>query len=121
MANEVIDVDARSDAWKVVPAMWSLHRALQARGLDKHIKVVTPMRAEIAETPVPPSRSKVPASVAPILKDLFDFLNQTREPPVLVPLGAQTRHVSPSVLVPWSVQTSTSISVLVPLSVQTST
>uniref|UniRef100_A0A1D1YYB8 Glucan endo-1,3-beta-glucosidase n=1 Tax=Anthurium amnicola TaxID=1678845 RepID=A0A1D1YYB8_9ARAE len=77
--NEVLFGDA-SYAPHLVPALWNLHRALQAMGLDGGIKLSTPHAASVLATSYPPSGGSFAASVLPTMRPLLEFLAQTGAP-----------------------------------------
>ncbi|XP_068640429.1 glucan endo-1,3-beta-glucosidase 12-like [Aristolochia californica] len=68
------------DASALVPAMRNLHQALVIRGLDRKIKVSTPLSMGVLASSFPPSSSTFLDELRPVMTELVEFLIDTGAP-----------------------------------------
>ncbi|KAK6936656.1 X8 domain [Dillenia turbinata] len=86
VGNEVLSTANKLLIASLVPAMQTLHSALQIESLDRRIKVTTPHSLGILSTSNPPSTGKFRQGYdVHVLKPLLDFLRDTNSPFLINP------------------------------------
>ncbi|XP_062157700.1 glucan endo-1,3-beta-glucosidase 14-like [Alnus glutinosa] len=80
VGNEMFTTEDNTLLVYLVPAMASIHGALLRLGLDTYIQVSTPNSLEVLEESYPPSAGSFKNNINSTIKDLLQFLWDTKAP-----------------------------------------
>jgi hypothetical protein len=103
VGNEVFE-EAKNLTGQLVPAMANVHDALVKLGLDKAVKVSTPVAFTALQESWPPSAGRFPDDIAgSVMKPMVDFLERTGTP-IRSSRTPRSQTKSPSTT-PWGTPT----------------